>query len=75
VAHAALNVTAAVASLASYLVRRRGWSPTAAALTGVAGTAFGLGGLLGGHLSLVRKYASHDRQSDAEGMLRGRFSD
>lgn len=75
VAHAALNVTGAAASVASYLVRRRGWSPTAAVLTGLAGAAFGAGGLLGGHLSLVRKYASHDRPSDSEGVKRGQFSD
>ncbi len=73
IAHAALNVAGALASVASYLVRRRGWSPTAAVLTGVAGAAFSGGGLLGGHLSLVRKYASHDRPSDLEGTLRGRF--
>lgn len=75
VAHAAVNVAGAVVSVASYLARRRGWSPIAAVLTGLAGAAFGVGGLLGGHLSLVRKYASHDRPSDTEGMQRGRFTD
>lgn len=75
VAHAALNVAGAVTSVASYLVRRRGWSPAAAILTGVAGGAFGLGGLLGGHLSLVRKYASHDPASDTEGVASGQFAD
>ncbi|HEX5336588.1 MAG TPA: DUF2231 domain-containing protein [Propionicimonas sp.] len=75
VAHAALNVAGVVASVASYLARRRGWSPAGAVLTGLAGTAFGLGGLLGGHLSLVRKYASHDPASDDEGVLRGQYSD
>lgn len=75
VAHAALNLTGAVTSVASYLVRRRRWSPTAAVLTGLAGAAFGLGGVLGGHLSLVRKYASHERPSDTEGILRGRYTD
>jgi uncharacterized membrane protein len=75
VAHAALNLTGAVTSVASYLVRRRGWSPAAAVLTGLAGAAFGCAGVLGGHLSLVRKYASHDRPSDMEGALRGQFTD
>lgn len=74
IAHAALNITGALASVASYLVRRRRWSPTAAVLTGLAGVAFSGGGMLGGHLSLVRKYASHDRPSDLEGTLRGRFA-
>jgi len=73
VAHAALNVAGVVTSVASYLVRRRGWSPGGAVLTGLAGTAFGLGGLLGGHLSLVRKYASHDPASDNEGAVRGQY--
>lgn len=75
VVHAALNVTGAAASVMSYLVRRRGWSPVAAILTGLAGAAFGAGGLLGGHLSLVRKYASHDRPSDSEGVQSGQFRD
>ena len=75
VAHAAVNIAGVVTSLASYLARRRGWSPAGAALTGVAGAAFGLGGLLGGHLSLVRKFASHDPASDDEGVLRGQYAD
>ena len=75
VAHAAVNVAGAATSVASYLLRRRGWSPAAAVLTGVAGTAFGIGGLLGGHLSLVRKYASHDPASDDEGAVHGQFVD
>ncbi|HEY3339058.1 MAG TPA: DUF2231 domain-containing protein [Propionicimonas sp.] len=74
VAHAALNIAGVVTSFASYLVRRRGWSPAGAVLTGVAGTAFGLGGLLGGHLSLVRKFASHDPASDDEGALHGQYA-
>jgi len=75
IAHAALNGTAALASAASYLARRRGWSPGAAVLTAIAGAALGCGGVLGGHLSLVRKYASHDRPSDSEGSTRGQFDD
>ena len=74
VAHAALNVAGVVTSAASYLARRRGWSPAGAVLTGLAGAAFGLGGLLGGHLSLVRKYASHDPASDGEGVLHGQYA-
>lgn len=73
IAHAVLNIGGAAVSVASYLARRRGWSPAAAVLTGVAGAAFGCGGILGGHLSLVRKYASHDRPSDLEGVVRGQF--
>ncbi|MEZ5202062.1 MAG: hypothetical protein R2742_12490 [Micropruina glycogenica] len=73
IAHAGLNATAAVASALSYLTRRRGWSPAAAALTGVAAAALSAGGVLGGHMSLVRKYASHDRPSDSEGVTKGRF--
>lgn len=75
VAHALLNAAGVLTSAVSYLVRRRGWSPAAAVLTGVAGAAFGSAGLLGGHLTLVRKYASHDQPSDAEGSGRGRFTD
>jgi len=74
IAHAALNITGVVASTASWLARRRGWSPAGAVLTGVAGAAFGAGGMLGGHLSLVRKYASHDPASDGEGALRGQYA-
>jgi uncharacterized membrane protein len=74
VAHAALNVAGVVISAASYLARRRGWSPTGAVLTGLAGGAFSLGGLLGGHLSLVRKFASHDPASDGEGVLHGQYA-
>ncbi len=74
VAHAALNLFAGATSLASYLLRRRTWSMAPVALTGVAGVAFGAAGLLGGHLSLVRKYASHDRASDLEGPLHGEFT-
>ena len=44
-----------------------------AALTGVAAAALSAGGVLGGHMSLVRKYASHDQPSDSEGVTRGRF--
>lgn len=73
IAHAALNAAAALASAASYLARRRRWSPWAAVLTGLAGAALGCAGLVGGHLSLVRKYASHDRPSDSEGSTRGQF--
>lgn len=74
IVHAGLNAAGVVTSVASFLLRLRGWSPAAAVLTGVAGAAFGAGGLLGGHLSLVRKYASHDRPSDDEGMHRGRYA-
>ena len=73
IAHACLNATAAMASALSYLARRRGWPPAAAALTGVAAAALSAGGVLGGHMSLVRKYASHDQPSDSEGVTRGRF--
>ena len=73
IAHAGLNATAAMASALSYLARRRGWSPAAAALTGVAAAALSAGGVLGGHMSLVRKYASHDQPSDSEGVTRARF--
>jgi hypothetical protein len=33
-----------------------------------------MGGLLGGHLRLVRKYASHDQPSNLDGTLRGRYA-
>lgn len=75
VAHAALNLLGTTTALASFAARRNGWSPGAAALAMVAGTAYGVGGLLGGHLSLVRKYASHDRPSDLEGVHSGEFAD
>lgn len=74
VAHAALNAAAGVSSVLSYLARRRGWSQGAALLTGLAGVALGCGGLLGGHLSLVRKYASHDEATDSEGIHHGQFA-
>ena len=47
----------------------------AAVLTAIAGAALGCGGVLGGHLSLVRKYASHDGPSASEGSTRGQFDE
>lgn len=73
IAHAGVNGVAAVLATASYLLRLKGWSPAAAVLTGLAGAAVGAGGFLGGHLSLVRKYASHDEPSDTEGMTHGQY--
>ncbi len=74
VAHAACNTVGAVAAVASWAARRGRWSPAGAVLAGIAGTAVGVGGLLGGHLSLVRKYASHDQPSNLDGTLRGDYS-
>lgn len=74
IAHAACNVVGATAAVASWAARRGRWSVAGAVLSGIAGTAVGVGGLLGGHLSLVRKYASHDRPSDLDGTLRGEYA-
>jgi uncharacterized membrane protein len=73
IAHAACNVVGATAAVASWAARRGRWSVAGAVLSGIAGTAIGVGGLLGGHLSLVRKYASHDRPSNLDGTLRGQY--
>jgi len=73
IAHAACNVVGATAAAASWASRRGRWSVAGAVLSGIAGTAIGIGGLLGGHLSLVRKFASHDQPSNLDGTLRGRY--
>lgn len=73
-AHAACNVVGATAAVASWAARRGRWSVAGAVLSGVAGTAVGVGGLLGGHLSLVRKYASHDRPSNLDGTTHGEYA-
>jgi uncharacterized membrane protein len=74
VAHAGLNLLGTTTAIASFAARRKGWSPAATLLAAAAGTAYGLSGMLGGHLSLVRKYASHDRPSDLDGVDRGEFT-
>jgi len=74
IAHAACNAVGTTAAVASWACRRGRWSVAGAVLSGIAGTAWGMGGLLGGHLSLVRKYASHDRPSNLEGTLRGQYA-
>lgn len=71
VVHLGLNLVATGACAASYLLRRAGRSRSGVVLAGVAGTAAGVGGFVGGHLSLVRKYASHDAPSDLEGVRSG----
>jgi uncharacterized membrane protein len=74
IAHAACNAVGTTAAVASWACRRGRWSAAGAVLSGIAGTALGMGGLLGGHLSLVRKYASHDQPSNLDGTLRGRYA-
>ena len=73
VAHLGLNVVAVLGTSASYLLRRRRWTPAAALLTGASMTAVAVSGALGGHLTLVRKYASHDPASDDLGVNGGEF--
>lgn len=73
VAHLGLNVIGVAAVGASYLLRRHRWTPAAAVLSGFAMAAVGVSGALGGHLTLVRKYASHDQPSDGLGMSSGAF--
>lgn len=74
VAHAAVNAGSAVAlfgSLAARSGRRPASSASGMALSVVAALGFGVAGYLGGHMSLVRKYATHDAPSDLEGARHG----
>lgn len=73
VAHAVANAVGTTAALASVLTRRTPWSKAGPLWAGVAGMAYAVGGYLGGHMSLVRKYASHDEPSDREAVTRGLY--
>ncbi len=73
VAHAGLNAVATSAAGISFLARLGGWSRFGAAAALLAGLVYGVSGSLGGHLSLVRKFASHDAPSTTEGFERARF--
>lgn len=75
VAHAGLNAVGTTAAAVSFLARLGGWSRFGAATAVLSSLAYGVSGSLGGHLSLVRKYASHDTPSTTEGFERGRFDD
>jgi hypothetical protein len=58
--HAGVNATASMLMTCSYLARRR-YRRTAATLLALAGNSVaGVGGYLGGHLSIVRQVGSKD---------------
>ncbi|PFG16062.1 putative membrane protein [Propionicimonas paludicola] len=73
VAHLGLNLLGVAGATTSYLLRRRNWTPAAAVWSGLAMAAVGLSGALGGHLTLVRKYGSHDQPSDGLGASSAAF--
>lgn len=73
VAHAGLNAVATATAGISFLARLGGWSRFGAATAVLSSLVYGVSGSLGGHLSLVRKFASHDSPSNTEGFERGRF--
>jgi hypothetical protein len=58
VVHASANSAALLCYTASWLARRRGRHVRGAALALVGGMALGVGGYLGGHLSVARKVGS-----------------
>lgn len=57
--HAGLNAAGILLVATSCVARVRHQRVPGIVLAGLAGVAWGLGGYLGGHISLVRKYASH----------------
>lgn len=71
VAHAAVNAGSTLVLVASLAARSgRGAGPTSTAgmaLSIAAALGFSVGGFLGGHMSLARKYATHDAPRDFEG--------
>ena len=73
VAPAVINAIGTTASVASFVARGNPWSKAGYLWAAVAGVAYSAGGYLGGHMSLVRKYASHDEPSDREAVTRGQY--
>lgn len=65
---------AVVRASGSHLIRLRRWTATGALLNAMAVAAVSVSGALGGHLTLVRKYASHDPATDDLGVNGGAFS-
>jgi uncharacterized membrane protein len=59
VVHAAANAVGLALNVGSWVARRHGHRGRGVALTLVSQLALGMGGQLGGHLTLVRKEGSH----------------
>lgn len=70
-AHAALNLVGGVLTAGSWLARARGHWKGGVWLSSAALTAFTVSAYLGGHMALVRKYATHDSPGDLEGATSG----
>lgn len=70
--HAGVNATGIALVGASCLARARRRRVFGVVLAGLAGVLWSVGGYLGGHLTLVRKYASH-ADSDGLGAARGSY--
>jgi uncharacterized membrane protein len=72
--HAGINATGIVLVALSCVARSRNQRGPGMVLAGLAGAVWSLGGYLGGHITLVRKYASHadgDRVGAAYGSYPG----
>lgn len=74
-AHALLNLVGGVLTASSWAARSLGHRRSGVLLTSAALTAFSVSAYLGGHMSLVRKYATHDAPTDLAGATRGNNQD
>ena len=70
-AHAALNLVGGVLTAGSWLARARGHWKSGVWLSSAALTALSVSAYLGGHMTLVRKYATHDAPADLAGATSG----
>lgn len=70
-AHAALNLVGGALTAGSWLARARGHWKGGVWLSSAALTAFTVSAYLGGHMALVRKYATHDAPGDRAGETSG----
>jgi uncharacterized membrane protein len=70
-AHAALNLVGGVLTAGSWLARERGHWKGGVWLCSAALTALTVSAYLGGHMALVRKYATHDAPGDLAGATSG----
>ncbi len=73
VVHAATNDIATALVAASWWARRSNKRALGVGLSLVAGGLWGIGGTLGGHISLARKFASHDAETSTTGADLGTF--
>lgn len=70
-AHAALNLVGGVLTAGSWVARARGHWKGGVWLTSAALTALSVSAYLGGHITLARKYATHDAPADLAGATSG----